>query len=382
MKVYLDNGATSFPKPPSVTAAMVDFMNNIGSNPGRGSYCSSLETSRSIYNCRELLCTLFNFDKPDHVIFTPNITYSLNILFQSILKPNWHVITSSMEHNSVLRPLLAAKDKLGIELDIVPADNKGLISIELLKSYIKPETKLVVLSHGSNVTGTVQPLEEIGNLCKINNIYFIIDSAQTAGALPVDFKALNANAIAFTGHKGLMGPQGTGGFLIDDNLNNIATPVVLGGTGSLSSSTLQPDFLPDKFESGTMNGPGLFGLQAGINFIMNTGIDAIRHKKSELTKKFMKGLLETDKVNIFAHDSSMDTGVISTTFDGREVSEIGYLLDTEYNIMTRVGLHCAPLAHKTIGTYPSGTLRFSLGYFNTEEEIEFTLKALNNLLRR
>ncbi|WP_426350981.1 aminotransferase class V-fold PLP-dependent enzyme [Alloiococcus sp. CFN-8] len=381
MKIYLDNGATSFPKPPAVTKAMVDFMNNIGSNSGRGSYYSSLETSRRIYNCRELLCKLFNFDKPDHVIFTPNITYSLNILLQGILKPGWHVITSSMEHNSVLRPLIAAKDKLGIELDIVPADDNGLVSTELLKSYINPRTKLIILSHGSNVTGTVQPLKDIGKLCKCNNIYFIIDSAQTAGILPVDFKALGANAIAFTGHKGLMGPQGTGGFLIDDALNNIASSTILGGTGSLSSSTLQPDFLPDKFESGTLNGPGLFGLHAGIDFVMKTGTEAIRHKKSELTNKFINGLKEIDRINLFCHESSVNTGVVSMTFDGREISEIGYLLDTEYNIMTRVGLHCAPLAHKTIGTYPSGTLRFSLGYFNTEKDIELTLSALNNLLR-
>ncbi len=382
MKIYLDNGATSFPKPPAVTAAMVDFMTNLGSNPGRGSYESSLETSRNIYHCRELLCSLFNFDKPDHVIFTPSITYSLNILLQSILQPGWHVITSTMEHNSVLRPLLAAKDKLGINLDIIPADNNGLISTELFKSYIKPETKLVILSHASNVTGTVQPLEEIGKLCKSNNIFFIIDSAQTAGILPIDFKSLNANAIAFTGHKGLMGPQGTGGFLIDDTLNSIASPFILGGTGSLSSSTLQPDFLPDKFESGTMNGPGLFGLHASIDYILSVGIEAIHDKKSQLTRKFLEGLFEIENINIFHHLTSIYTGVISVTFKEKDTSEIGYLLDKEYNIMTRVGLHCAPLAHKTIGTYPSGTLRFSLGYFNTVEEIDYTLKALNNLTRR
>ena len=372
MKIYLDNGATSFPKPASVSQAMLYFMNNIGSNAGRGSYSSSLESSRTIYGCREQLCELFNFDKAENVIFMPNVTYALNLLIKGVLKEGWHVVTSSMEHNSVLRPLFQAERELKIKLDIVEASKDGNLSVDAFERAITKDTNLVILSHASNVTGVVQPLEAIGELCRNNNAFFIIDSAQSAGVIPVDFRALKANAIAFTGHKGLMGPQGTGGFIIDDPLNSITTSVFSGGTGSLSSSILQPDFLPDKFESGTLNSPGIFGLDAALKY----------KKEYSLTKKLLEGLYSIKDVIIYGHNPEIkSTGVVSISFKNKDIAEVGYLLDYKYNIMTRVGLHCAPLAHKTIGTYPSGTLRLSVGYFNTEKDIDLTLYALNEIVR-
>ena len=382
MKIYLDNAATSFPKPSSVVDAVVNYMTNIGSNPGRGSYNNALEGSRIVYNCREKLCNLFNFQKPENVIFMPNITYSLNTLIKSIVKNNWHIIISSMEHNSVLRPIFQLKETMNIDIDVIQCSEKGFIDLDDFKSKIKQNTKLVVLSHASNVNGSIQPLYEIGEICRNEGVYFIIDSAQTAGSLEVDFKALNCNALAFTGHKSLLGPQGIGGFLIDDELNNLSIPYIVGGTGSLSSQMTQPDFLPDKFESGTLNTPGIAGLLEGIKFIEKEGLKAIRNHEDSLTKYFIDSLLNMDGIIFYGStNTELRTSTISINFSHRDSAEVSYLLDSQYGIMTRTGLHCAPLAHKTIGSYPMGTLRFSIGYFNTKEEIKYTIDSLHNILR-
>ncbi len=267
MKIYLDNAATTFPKPPEVYTSMMNYMMNIGTNPGRGASTASLAGNKVILNCRYALMDFFHFDKVENVIFTPNITTSLNTLIKSIVQKGWHVITSSMDHNATLRPLNSLYEKGIIELDIIPCSKEGLLNIDDFINTLKPNTKLVVLSHASNIIGRIQPLEAIGKICKDKGIYFIIDAAQTAGVLPLDFYKLNCNALAFTGHKSLLGPQGIGGFLIDDNLNEECTAFIEGGTGSLSSSIIQPDFLPDKFESGTLNAPGVAGLLEGINYI-------------------------------------------------------------------------------------------------------------------
>lgn len=382
MKIYLDNAATSFPKPSSVVDAVVNYMTNIGSNPGRGSYNNALEGSRIVYNCREKLCNLFNFQKPENVIFMPNITYSLNTLIKSIVKNNWHIIISSMEHNSVLRPIFQLKETMNIDIDVIQCSEEGFIDLDDFKSKIKQNTKLAVLSHASNVNGSIQPLYEIGEICRNKGVYFIIDSAQTAGSLEVDFKALNCNALAFTGHKSLLGPQGIGGFLIDDELNNLSIPYIVGGTGSLSSQITQPDFLPDKFESGTLNTPGIAGLLEGIKFIEKEGLKAIRDHEDSLTKYFIDSLLNMEGIIFYGStNTELRTSTISINFSHRDSAEVSYLLDSQYGIMTRTGLHCAPLAHKTIGSYPMGTLRFSLGYFNTKEEIKYTIDSLHNILR-
>ncbi len=383
MKIYLDNAATTFPKPPEVYNSMMNYMMNIGTNPGRGVTTSSLEGNKVILNCRYALMDFFHFDKVENVIFTPNITTSLNTLIKSVAKSGWHVITSSMDHNATLRPLNSLSQQGIIELDIVPCSKEGLIDVEDFKNTLKPNTKLVVMSHASNIIGSIQPLEAIGNICKSRGIYFIIDAAQTAGVLPLDFYKLNCNALAFTGHKSLLGPQGTGGFLIDDTLNDACTSFIEGGTGSLSSSIIQPDFLPDKFESGTLNSPGIAGLLEGINFINGRGIDYIRQHEDYLCKTFIDGLLNIDSIHVYGcTDISKRTATISINSTKIDNSELGYILDNQYGIITRTGLHCAPLAHKTIGTYPSGSLRFGIGPFNDIKDIDYTLSSLNTIIRK
>jgi len=381
MKIYLDNAATTFPKPPKVYTSMMNYMMNIGSNPGRGASSTSLAGNRVILNCRYTLMDFFHFDKVENVIFTPNVTTSLNTLIKSCVKEGWHVITSSMDHNATLRPLGSLHAKGIIDLDIISCSKKGLISVDDFINILKPNTKLVVLSHASNIIGSIQPLESIGKICKQKGIYFIIDVAQTAGILPIDFYKLNCNALAFTGHKSLLGPQGTGGFLIDDKLNKICSSFIEGGTGSLSSSIVQPTFLPDKFESGTLNAPGIAGLLAGINYINDQGIDSIRENEEFLCNHFIEGLLNIPSINVYGDTfASTRTATISINSTKIDNSELGFILDNEYGIITRTGLHCAPLAHKSIGTYPSGTLRFGIGPFNDIKEINYTLNSLNSII--
>lgn len=383
MRIYLDNAATTYPKPQAVYSEVLNYMTNIGSNPGRGAYSSSLSGSHIIYECREALMNLFNFDKLENIIFTPNITISLNILFKSVIKKGWHVITTSMEHNSVLRPLNHLMLEKEIELDILTCSKDGIVDIEEFKNSIKSNTKLVVMSHASNVIGNIQPLEAIGKICKEKNIYFIIDSAQTAGVIPLDFYKLNCNALAFTGHKGLLGPQGTGGFLIDDKLNMEAASFIQGGTGSLSESIVQPDFLPDKFESGTLNSPGIAGLLQGIKFINSENINSIKEKEDFLCRKYIDALLNMESITVYGLNHSIErTATISINSSKVNNAELGFILDHEFGIMTRTGLHCAPFAHKTIGTFPEGTIRFSFGPFNTEKDINYTIDCMHKIISR
>jgi cysteine desulfurase family protein len=383
MKIYLDNAATTYPKPQQVYSAVMNYMTNIGASPGRGGYGNALEGNRVVFRGRESLMNFFSFDKLENVIFTPNITASLNTLIKSIAKEGWHVITTSMEHNSVLRPLSTLQRTKNIELDIIPCNKDGLIDIELFKSKIKTNTKLVVMSHASNVIGTIQPLEKIGEICRKHNIYFIIDTAQTAGVLPLDFYKLNCNALAFTGHKSLLAPPGIGGFLIDDKLNEEAEAFIEGGTGSLSESIIQPDFLPDKFESGTMNTPAIAGLIEGINFINNEGVTSIREQEELLCQSFIDSLLNMNGVELYGFsDAKLRTSTVALNFNQIDNSELSYILDSEYGIMTRPGLHCAPLAHQTIGSFPKGAIRFSFGIFNEQKDINYTIDCLHKILKR
>jgi len=381
MKVYLDNAATSFPKPITVYNSIMNYMTNIGSNPGRGASSSSIKGNKVIFDARNALAEFFHFDKVENVIFTPNITYSLNMLIKGSVKNGWHVITSSMDHNSTLRVLQSLSQAGIIELDILKGNDLGEVSVDEFKSKIKSNTKLVILSHGSNVTGTIQPLEEIGNICKNNDIYFIIDSAQTAGVLDLDFYNLGCSALAFTGHKSLLGPQGIGGFLIDDKFNNICSSLIEGGTGSVSSDIIQPSFLPDKFESGTMNAPAIAGILEGIKFINSEGLNTIKEHEDFLTKKFIDGLCNVPSIKIYGHkDTYNRTSTISINSTKIDNSELGFYLDSDFGISTRTGLHCAPLAHQSIGTYPNGTIRFSFGYFNDEKDVDYALSSLNKII--
>lgn len=383
MKVYLDNAATSFPKPTSVYNSVMNYMTTIGGNPGRGASTASLSGNKIIFQCRYALADFFNFEKEENIVFTPNITYSLNMLIKGAVKQGWHIITSSMDHNSTLRSLSALESAGIIEFDIIKCNEYGELDLDLFKSTIRPNTKLVILSHGSNVVGTIQPLEEIGAICKEKGIYFIIDSAQTAGVINLDFKKLNCNALAFTGHKSLLGPQGIGGFVIDDEFNNICKPIIVGGTGSISSDIIQPDFLPDKFESGTINAPAIAGLLEGINFIKNEGLSSIKEHEDHLTKFFIEEVLNIPSIELYGYtDINKRTSTISINSSKIDNSELGFLLDSEFGIITRTGLHCAPLAHKTIGTYPNGTLRFSFGYFNDIKDVTYSIDAIHSILKK
>ncbi len=380
MKVYLDNASTSFPKPQIVNDSIYHYLTNIGGNSGRSNHSNALESNRYVYMAREKIASFFNYSKIENVIFTNNITTSLNVLINGILKSGNHVITTSMEHNAVIRPLYYLKENLNIDLDIVSANTNGIINIKNIKDKIKPQTKLIIITHASNVTGSIQPIKEIGELCRKNNIFFILDSAQSAGVLSIDFKQLCLNALTFTGHKSLLGPQGIGGFIIDDKLNEICSPYVLGGTGSLSHSLIQPDFLPDKFESGTLNIPGIVGLYEAIKFIENEGLTTIYEHNNKLRKKLIDELSNMPNYNIYGDLSNANgTSCISISHSKIDISELSYTLDFNYGVSNRSGLHCAPLAHQTIGTFPNGTVRLSIGYFNTLKEIEYTIDVLNKI---
>ena len=379
MEVYLDNASTSFPKPKIMADAMYDYIINVGGNSGRGNYSNSYESNKLILLTREKIANFFNYNKSENVIFTNNITSSLNILIKGMLKQNDHVISTTLEHNSVLRPLFECSNSLNINIDLVNSSKDGFINPIDIKNKINKNTKLVIISHASNVIGSIQNIKEIGAICKKNNVFFIIDTAQTAGMVKVDMHQCNANAIAFTGHKSLLGPQGIGGFIIDDLLNDECTSTFSGGTGSLSHSLTQPNFLPDKFECGTLNSPGIVGLSNSIDFINKEGLETIYSKTSYLRSKLYEGMLNIDGIKLYGNTNfSKYTTCISFNYKNFDSAEVSYFL--EYNgIKTRSGLHCAPLAHKSIGSYPGGTIRFSLGYFNTEKEIDYTLSILNNI---
>lgn len=380
--IYLDNASTTFPKPKNVTDSIYNFLTNIGGNPGRSNHDNGLQSNRLLLETREVISNFFNFNKAENVIFTNNITTSLNILINGCAKNGDHIITSSMEHNSVLRPLLNLKENNIIELDIVNADPFGFINIEDFKKKIKHNTKYIILTQASNVVGSIQPIKEISLLCKNNNIHFILDTAQGAGVLDIDFKELNLSALAFTGHKSLFGPQGIGGFIISDELNNICNPYILGGTGSLSHSLVQPDFLPDKFESGTLNMPGIIGLLEGIKFIESEGLNTIYEHNKFLRDLLVSKLKDINNIILYEDINNKNyTSCISFNSKNIDTAELSYILDADFGIKNRSGLHCAPLAHKTIGSFPTGTVRLSLSYFNSKKDIDYTIDCINKIIK-
>lgn len=375
--LYLDNGATAFPKAPGVAESMVKYLTEIGSNVGRGAYDASYEAENIVFETRELLCELFHTDKPENVIFTKNITESLNAILKGVLNAGDHVIVSSMEHNAVMRPLHSPALK-GVEVSEVQCSDEGVLNPQDIYDHIKPNTKAVVTLHASNLCGTVMPAEEIGKICKEKDLLFILDTAQTAGILDIDFNKFNLDALAFTGHKGLLGPQGMGGFIVTDALADTMTTFIEGGTGSKSESVYQPDYMPDKFESGTPNLPGIYGLNASLKHLKEKGIQSIRAHELELTKAFLEGVLEMDHVEVKGKKDLVDRmAVVSLDFPKEDNGLVAFKLDKEFGIKTRCGLHCAPNAHKTLGTFPKGTVRFSFGHANTLEEVKIALDAVS-----
>ena len=379
--IYLDNASTTFPKAPNVASAMADYITNCGININRGSYSLAYDVEDIIYTTRQRLHTLFNGHDPSHVIFTQNVTMSLNMVIKGLLKAGDHVLVSSMEHNAVMRPLTQLLDE-GITFDTIPCDSTGSIQMDSIEPLIRPNTVALIINHASNVCGTIQPLKSIGPICKAHNLQFIVDAAQTAGVIPIDVKACHIDALCFTGHKGLLGPQGIGGIILTKEMAQNLTPLIAGGTGSFSHLETMPTHMPDAFESGTLNLPGIIGLNEGLAYIESQGMENIHNHELVLTQSFLEGLQSIDGINIVGKQNIQDrTAVVSITIDGMDPANIAYELESTYHIMTRVGLHCAPRAHQTLGTYPEGTVRFSFGYANTHKDVESALSALNTIVK-
>lgn len=380
-KIYLDNASTTFPKPKQVAEAVYRYMTQVGSNISRGGYDSAYRTEEIVYETRQNLADLFHAADCKNVIFTKNVTESLNIILKGFLQPGDHVIVSSMEHNAVMRPLVQLCSN-GVSFTRVQCAKDGTMDSKKLAECLQKNTKMVVMTHASNVCGTLLPIREIGQFCRNHNLKFAVDTAQTAGVYDIDMQKMNIDALAFTGHKGLLGPQGIGGFILQEDMIEKIEPLISGGTGSISHTEEIPHFMPDRFEAGTMNLPGIIGLNAGLNWLKQATVEKIRHHELELTQYFLDGISSLDNKNIRAvgrKDSSGRTGVVSVVVENREMAQIAYELDSEYGIMTRVGLHCAPSAHKTLGTYPEGTIRFSFGWQNTKEDIDIAVNALATL---
>jgi cysteine desulfurase/selenocysteine lyase len=387
--IYFDNAATSWPKPPGVTEAVLHFLENVGANPGRSAHRLAVESGRIVYGTREAVAKLFNAPDPLRVVFGHNVTEALNLALRGLLRPGDHVITSSMEHNSMMRPLRAL-ERQGVELTVVKCSPGGFLDPADVASALRPNTAMIALNHASNVVGTLLPVTEVGRIARQNGILLLVDAAQTAGAYPVDVQADLIDLLGFTGHKSLGGPMGTGGLIIGERVDvSRLDPLKRGGTGSRSEQEEQPDFLPDMCESGTPNAPGLAGLGAGLRWVAERGIEAIRAHEVELTQRLIDGLRDISGVTVYGGlDAARQTATVSFNI-GRSInvraglapSDAGLRLDDEYGIMCRVGLHCAPAAHKTIGTFPVGTVRFGLSAFNTLEEVDAAVDAVNQLAR-
>ena len=388
-KIYLDQAATSFPKAPGTADAVFRFMTECGCNVGRGSYAGAYSAEELVYDTRMLLCRLFGCGNdpagPKRTVFTKNVTESLNVLLKGLLRPGDHVLVSSMEHNAVMRPLRQL-EKLGIRFDRVPCAADGSMDPADLEEMIEPATKAVVMLHASNVCGTILPAAQVGAVCHAHGIRFILDTAQTAGILPLDMEGMCVDALAFTGHKGLLGPQGTGGFLIREDMAEDLEPLISGGTGSVSHTEEIPAFLPDRFEAGTLNLPGIAGLKASLSWLSEQPEGSIIAHELKLTARFLREMevLENEGLIRIVGRRGIEgrVGVVSIVPFRQDPAELAFRLDERYGIATRVGLHCAPAAHRTLETFPGGTVRFSFGPFNTEAEIDQAAGAVNELCRR
>ena len=379
MPVYLDNAATSWPKPPGVLAAMQDYLENCGGNPGRAGHGKALASARMIYEARDALTALFNAPSPDRVIFTKNATEAINLLLFGFLNSGDHVIVSSMEHNAVMRPLRELESR-GVRLSVVPCDACGRLDPDVVKRAICPDTRLILIMHASNVTGVLLPIAEVAAIAREAEVRFAVDAAQTAGVCPIDMQALGIDFLAFTGHKSLGGPQGTGGLTLGADVN--LRPLMFGGTGSASESEIQPDFLPDKLESGTLNAVGIAGLGAALADLTDFGVTNVLTHEQKLISLFRNGLREIPGVELYGPESPQEAvGVLSLNIGDLPCEEVGVRLERDFGILTRTGLHCAPAAHRTLGTLGRGAVRFSVSRFSTEADIQAALAAVAELAR-
>lgn len=370
--IYLDNAATSWPKPECVPAAVSDAITKYGGNPGRGGHKLALAAGELLYEVRDRTANFFGCDDPFRVSFTQNITMAVNLVLKGFLHPGDHVLVSPMEHNAVMRPLTA----LGIDYTIIPGDSSGKVKLSEIQALIRKNTRLIIICHESNVNGVVQPLREIGQIARANGLFLLADCAQSAGHLTIDLEKDSIDFLCFTGHKGLFGPTGTGGILFGSRVDvQQITPLLQGGTGSLSESFEQPDFLPDRFESGTQNVCGLAGLNAGLQWIEQQGLQTLSEQAKSLISRLYENLSAIPGIHCYYGGGQ----VLSVTIDHADNGSAATELEDRWGIMTRIGLHCAPLAHKTLGTFPGGTIRFAISPFNTAEEIERCIQACRTL---
>lgn len=377
--LYLDNAATSFPKPERVASAMEYYTKSVGANLGRSAYSQALDAARTTLRLRQRASALFNFGHPDHVVITPGCTAGINMALQGLLNPGDHVLVTPMEHNAAMRTLRMLEKK-GVDLGVLPCNASGLADPLQIKALARPNTKLVFCCHGSNVSGVVQDLEAMGRICRELGIFLAADAAQTAGHLPIDFREMNLSALAVPGHKGLLGPQGIGLLLLDPNLARQLDPLILGGTGSRSDLEEMPDFMPDRLEAGTLNIPGIYGLEAALAYLEEHGIEETGSKIRRLTEIFMESLKDITELRIICGDPSC--GIVSLDFLSMDNAEAAALLADDYGILTRCGLHCAPAAHKALKTFPQGTVRFSFCSLNEEEDARTAAEAVRKLLKK
>lgn len=385
MSIYLNNAATTWPKPPCVPDAIYDFIANRGANVARGSASMrDIQSLDNVFTCRQKLAELFDgYQKcdPRFITLTSNVTESINMIIKGFLKPGMRAVTSSMEHNSVLRPLRRAENE-GVALDIIQCSLKGYLDPALLKKNLSGGADIAIINHCSNVSGSLQNIQDIAEVCRASNVPLVVDCAQTAGIIGISAQALGAAALCFTGHKGLFGPQGTGGIVWDPEFAKICSPLFEGGTGSISHEEFQPSQMPDKFEAGTPNLPGIAGLLASLEWIENEGIDKIRKHEDRLGKMLEEGLMKINGLRIIGPGSDDPRlPVYSVNIRGMDNAKLARDLSDIYGIETRPGLHCAPLAHRTLGTFPEGALRISPGYFNTADDINLAVSALTELAK-
>ncbi len=378
MELYLDNAATTYPKPESVYIAMDRFAREEGGSSGRSGHHRALAAGRAVMETREEIARLAGLSDPLRVVFTKNATEALNTAIRGMVGEGDHVVTSAIEHNSVIR-LLHAMEREGLEFSVVPCSLEGQLDTEDVIGALRDNTRLVVLNHASNVAGTILPVEEAGRLLRERGIPLLVDAAQTIGRLPMDMEAAGISLLAFTGHKELFGPQGTGGLCVAEGWK--PRTLIFGGTGSRSEQPTQPDFFPDCLEAGTLNAHGLVGLGAGVRFILEKGVDEIRDHELSLNRLMWEGLNSLPRVKVYGpEEPEARVGIFSVTFDSLSPPEATEILDREYGICARSGLHCSPLSHRTLGTLDTGTLRFGTSYFNKEGDVRYLVKCLREIL--
>lgn len=375
--IYLDNAATTMVKPQCVVDAVTKAMTSMG-NAARGAHSSALDASRVVYQTRVKLAEFFNCKRADHVVFTTNATESLNIAIRGALEPGCHVITTDLEHNSVLRPLYLMERENGVKLSFVEADKQGNVKAEQFEDLIREDTKAIVCTHASNLTGNVVDIEAVGRIAKAHNLLFIVDASQTAGALPIDMEQMNIDILCFTGHKGLMGPQGTGGMCIREGIE--IRPFKCGGSGVHSYDKEQPKEYPTRLEAGTLNSHGIAGLSAALDYLNEVGVTAIEEKESRLAKRFYEGVSAIEGITVYSDMQAKEhTGVVTINIRDYDSSMVSDALSTDYGIATRPGAHCAPRMHQALGTTEQGAVRFSFSWFNTEEEADAAIAAVKEL---